>query len=240
VAPIDGEVMSVTDGDTIRVTTGDDELTVRLAGINSPDQGECHFEEATTGLAARLGGAVVHLEVVGLDRFERTLAHLFVDQRHVNHEMVANGSAWVSDPGADDPYRSVLLDAEQRAFDSGVGLWSSGACGAVLPPPDVAIDQSRSQPNPPGPDGASLGDEVVTIVNRSGEMIDIGGWTLRDTSSVHRYTFPEGTSLGSGEIFDVDSAAPGWRPGGSPVWNNRGDMAVLVDTSGRVISRWRY
>ena len=38
----------------------------------------------------------------------------------------------------------------------------------------------------------------------------------------------------------VTSADPGWDPGGGPVWNNSGDMALLLDRHGRVVARWRY
>jgi hypothetical protein len=38
----------------------------------------------------------------------------------------------------------------------------------------------------------------------------------------------------------VTSDNPGWEPGGTPVWNNDGDMALLLTTGGAVASRQRY
>jgi hypothetical protein len=38
----------------------------------------------------------------------------------------------------------------------------------------------------------------------------------------------------------ISSADLAWDPGGSPVWNNDGDMALLLDRDGRVVDRWRY
>ena len=236
----DGEVVSITDGDTIEVMTGEGEITVRLAAINTPDEGECHHRAATSRIEEVLSRALVSLEIVGVDQFDRTLAHVFVDERHVNLEMVSAGLAVVSDPDATDPHGSALLDAEDDAFDSRVGLWAGDACGATDPPPGVAIDPAGSRPDPPGPDDHVLTEELVAIVNRSGDTVDIGGWTLRDTSSRHRFVFPEGTSLRPREVVEVDSGAAGWDPGGSPVWNNDGDMALLLDAAGRVVSRWRY
>ncbi|HEX6299535.1 MAG TPA: lamin tail domain-containing protein [Acidimicrobiia bacterium] len=237
--PVASEVVSITDGDTLQVMTSEQELSVRLAAINAPDLGECLHEEATAHLMARVSNAPISLEVVGIDQFDRTLAHVLFDDRHINHEMVAIGLALVSDP-VDDPYRAVLLDAEEAAFDTGMGLWAGDACGVGPPSPDIAIDPAASEPDPRGPDEDRLGDEVVTVANQGTETVDISGWTLRDTSSRHRYTFPEGTVVGPGEAFEVRSDHPGWSPGSSAVWNNDGDMALLLDPVGQVVSRWRY
>lgn len=235
---VPGELVSITDGDTIQVMTAEQELSVRLAAINAPDVGECLHEKATAHLTASVSETTISLEIVGIDQFARTLAHVHLEERHINHEMVAIGLALVSNPDA--LYRDVLLDAEQTAFDSGIGLWAVDACGATRPLPDLAIDPAASEPNPRGPDEDSLGEEVVTIANRGTETVGISGWTLRDTSSRHRYTVPPGTVIGPGEVFEVRSDQPGWEPGGSPVWNNEGDMALLLDPVGRVVSRWRY
>jgi micrococcal nuclease len=238
--PVHGEVVSIVDGDTIRMITGDDEITVRLAAINTPDEDECHHEEATARLNALVGDAAVSLEILGIDQFDRMLAHVFTDERHVNREIVSSGLALVSDLTENDPHGGALLDAEDDAFESGVGLWASDACDATGPLPDVAIDPEASVPDPPGPDDSNPSKEFVTIVNRGMETVDLGGWRLRDTSTRHRFTFQEGTSLGPGEDVVVGSDALGWDPGDSPVWNNDGDMALLLEPSGRVVSRWRY
>lgn len=211
---------------------------MRLAAINAPDFGECLHDKATAHLMATLSDAQISLEVVGIDQFDRTLAHVLFEERHINHEMVSMGLALVS--GADDAYQAGLLDAEQVAFDSDIGLWAADACGATEPLPDVAIDPAASEPNPRGPDEDRLGEEVVSIVNRGSGTVDMTGWTVRDTSSRHRYTLPEGAVIGPGEVFEVRSDDRGWDPGGSPVWNNDGDMALLVDPVGTVVSRWRY
>ena len=233
-----GELVSITDGDTIQVMAAEQELSVRLAAINAPDVGECLHDKATAHLTASVSDTAISLEIVGIDQFDRTLAHVHLEERHINHEMVSIGLALVSDP--DDPYGAVLLDAEQMAFDSGIGLWAVDACGATRPLPDLVIDPAASEPDPRGPDEDSLGDEAVSIANRGTETVDVSGWTLRDTSSRHRYTVPPGTIIGPGEVFEVRSDQPGWDPGSSPVWNNDGDMALLLDALGRVVSRWRY
>jgi endonuclease YncB( thermonuclease family) len=238
--PTEGEVTAVVDGDTIEVETRDWKATVRLAGINAPDRDECLNEEASDHLAATIAGTVVSLEILGTDQFDRTLAHVFARDSHINREMVATGLALVSDPAADDPHRASLLDAEAEAVDSARRMWGADACGADGDLADVVIDPTASVPDPPGPDDTALHDEVIAIVNRSTESIDLSGWALRDTSSRHRYTFPEGTAIDPEEALAVRSDARDWDPGGTPVWNNDGDMALLLDPLGTVVSHWRY
>lgn len=235
-----GEVASVIDGDTIDLDTTVGRTTVRLAAINAPDIGECFFDEATEQLLAGLQRATVSVEVVGTDQFDRSLGHVFAGERHVNRELVASGHALVSGPDQGDPYRAVMLSAEQEAFADRIGLWAGDACGPADVLPEVVIDPGQSEPDPPGPDDTSLGSELMTIVNRAGETIDLSGWRLRDESSRHRFTFAPGTSLEPDESIQVRSDAPGWDPGGTPVWNNEGDTALLLDPAGTIVSRWRY
>jgi hypothetical protein len=104
----------------------------------------------------------------------------------------------------------------------------------------VEIDAGISVVDPPGPDDETLDQEMVVLANRGGALVDLEGWILRDESSRHRYIFPAGATLGPGRALQVRSDDPRWAPGGEPVWNNDGDMALLQDRHGNVLSRWRY
>lgn len=140
---------------------------------------------------------------------------------------------------AASPSRAELVAAEETAYDSKLGMWAADACGAgPLPLLGFAPDSSRT--DPPGPDQDVLGGEVVVVVNRGRRAVDLTGWVVRDGSSLHRYVFTLGTQIDSGGVIAIDSADPGWTPGGSPVWSNQGDIAILTDPSGRVVARWRY
>lgn len=228
----------ITDGDTIDVETADSVITVRLAATNAPDREECFYEEALDHLIDTLGDADVTLEVLGTDQFDRTLAHVFEGDRHVNLEMVSTGLALASTP-EEDPHGTEILEAEETAYEDGTGLWSPTACGDS-DPSAIEIDAGASVSDPPGPDDEVLDAEYVTIVNLSDDITDLSGWTLRDESSRHRFVFAGQTSIGPGETFRVTSADPGWSPGGGSVWNNDGDLALLQDPEGNIVSRWRY
>jgi hypothetical protein len=68
---------------------------------------------------------------------------------------------------------------------------------------------------------------------------------LRDESSVHRYLFPDGFTLGPGARVTVRS---GWGDddgdtlhwGAGSVWSNDGDTVLLLDAAGNVVDRRRY
>lgn len=230
----------ISDGDTIEVEGPERQLTVRLVAINTPDQGECFADDALDHLLDTLKNRLVALEVVGEDQFDRTLAHVFEGERHVNLELVAEGLAIASTPDGDDPYKEEILQAEETAYEAGEGLWGATACGSVGPLPSIAFDTGSSVTDPDGPDDADPAGEFVVIRSRSDTAIGMSGWVLRDESTRHRFTFPAGTALAPGETLTVSSADPGWDPGGGPIWNNDGDMALLLDANGTVVARWRY
>lgn len=232
-------VVEVVDGDTVVVERDSSTATVRLAGINAPERDECGAEEAAM-LLRSLEGDAVRLEMTGRDQFDRVLAHLHSERAHLNHQLVAAGLALASTPSEDDPYGATLLEAEEQAYLEGRGLWATDACGSGEEPPSVQIDSQRSMPDPPGPDGEVLDSEVIVISNLSESPVDLSGWLLRDESSLHRFRFGAGTTLHPGGSTVVSSGDPGWDPGRSPVWNNDGDLALLQDPTGTVVSRWRY
>jgi endonuclease YncB( thermonuclease family) len=233
-----GEVTWITDGDTIEVDLESGSTTVRLLGINAPDDGECFLEEATEHLIQSLKGSVVGVDRHGEDQFGRTLAYVWQGDDLVNLELVQLGFAIATTPDEAGPPGGSLVVAEQHAYETGIGLWGETVCGASSGPAEFELDTSAF--NPAGPDGDDLTGEFVVVSNTSDRTVDFAGWILRDESSAHRYRFGKGTVLKPGERLQITSADTGWEPGGQPVWNNGGDMALLLDANGRVVARWRY
>ncbi len=230
-----GLVTAVRDGDTLDMEQDGTMLEVRLMGINAPESGECYFDQATEHLRRIVVGRWVGLEEAGIDQFGRALAYLWSNGAPVNLELVADGAAIATTPVEGDPHGADLIAAEEGAFAARIGMWSADACGATGHIPVVAV---QVNPNPPGPDEDALEDEQVTF--ESATRVELDGWTVRDESSAHRCLLPTGSALAPGERLVVDSADPCWDQGGSPVWNNDGDLVLLLDEDGRVIARHRY
>ena len=123
-------LVSVGDGDTIRVTTANGQkVTVRLACIDAPEtaQGQSGAD-ATEGLKQLLASGSLELRPQTIDKYGRTVAEVYAGGQNVNVAMVANGAAYVyhqylegCDAGA---YQGAEDSAMRRRY--GVWRWDSG------------------------------------------------------------------------------------------------------------------
>lgn len=238
---VGAEVLRVDDGDSLRVEVGGTDEKARLLGINAPERDECMGPEARETLTNLVeGGVRLETGPEPRDQFGRLLVSVWAGEVLVNERLVSAGMALAVT--AAGPYAERLLAAEETAKSNRIGLWSADVCGGGSIP-DVRIEDVN--PNPPGPDDDALDEETVTIGNHGGTEVDLGGWVLRDESTSNRFTFPAGTRLGPGDSLVV---ASGCREGpgrlawcaDSPIWNNGGDSALVLDPAGRVVDHLHY
>ena len=128
-------VVSVGDGDTVRVSEGSRRITVRLACIDAPESSQRPWGASSTALLKQLTpvGSEVTLKVQTKDRYGRTVAELLNRQGNVNQLMVGAGQAFA--------YRRYLrqcdaqeyLQIEEEAKRQGLGVWSTGPLGITRP-----------------------------------------------------------------------------------------------------------
>jgi micrococcal nuclease len=131
-------LVSVSDGDTIRVNVGDRVETVRLILIDTPETHapntppECYGAEATAFLEGLLPvGSALYLEtdVSERDRFGRLLRYVWLDRGGevylVNEAMVRAGYAAQSTFPPDVKYEERIQEAARFARQHGYGLWST-------------------------------------------------------------------------------------------------------------------
>ena len=118
-------VTRVIDGDTVDVCCP--EARVRLLGVDSPERDEPLYDEATALAEQLADGQSVRLEkrVEEADRYGRLLRHIFVDETHVNREMVSAGLATAYEFSLElNPCYVAELRADQAAAQSaGLGMW---------------------------------------------------------------------------------------------------------------------
>jgi endonuclease YncB( thermonuclease family) len=117
-------VLSIGDGDTIRVRQNGKAVTVRLACIDAPETAQSPYgQQSRRYLQQRLPvGSTVTLNEKTRDRYGRTVAEVISDT-NINLAMVEDGQAF--------PYRQYLggcdakeyLDAEYRASRRRYGVW---------------------------------------------------------------------------------------------------------------------
>jgi micrococcal nuclease len=126
-------VVRVVDGDTIRVDLDGREVPVRLIGIDTPEvtgphtDEECYGADASRFVARALEGRAVALEfdIERTDRFDRTLAYVWLDGELFNERLVLDGFAIVTT--FPPTVRSVdrFTRAQRHAREAGAGLWSA-------------------------------------------------------------------------------------------------------------------
>jgi micrococcal nuclease len=122
-----GKIVSVGDGDTIRLSRGSEILTIRLACIDAPEMSQKPYgEQAKARLQQLLPvGKTIEYRPITLDRYGRWVAEIFDGNNNVNQTLVTEGHAVV--------YRQYLgdcseqknyLQAEKKAMDNKLNFWN--------------------------------------------------------------------------------------------------------------------
>lgn len=123
-----GCVVSVGDGDTIRVATGGKTLTVRLACVDAPETAQAPFGNAAAERLRQLlpPGQQVTLRVTDTDRYDRSVAQIYKDDLSINLAMVQEGQAVVYRQylNACPVLKERLLKAEANAKSRRIGFWN--------------------------------------------------------------------------------------------------------------------
>lgn len=121
------QVISVGDGDTLRVRVQGQPITVRLACVDAPETRQPYGPAAANRLKALLPpDTPVQLRVVDTDRYGRTVAEVFLNQQSVGLQLVAEGYAVVYRQylsGCADS-QQAYLQAEASAQSQQLNFWS--------------------------------------------------------------------------------------------------------------------
>lgn len=119
-ADFTGEVVGVTDGDTVTVLRDREQVKVRLAEIDAPEKAQPFGQRSRQSLAALVFWRNVLVVEQGKDRYGRTVGRLRVGDLDANEEQIRTGMAWVYDRYVKD--RS-LYELQDEARASRIGLW---------------------------------------------------------------------------------------------------------------------
>ncbi|MEE8375962.1 MAG: lamin tail domain-containing protein [Acidimicrobiia bacterium] len=247
----DALVLSVTDGDTVKVSRSSEAArSVRLIGINTPEIDECLGPESKKALEQLVDGKEVILvgDVADVDDNLRLLRYVYLpDGTFVNEVMVRDGFALANEFPPNVAESETLSTAQERAQREDLGLWAEDTCGE---PSEETLVITHVEYDAPGNDNDNLNGEWVEIENRGGTAADLTGWVLKDESATHRFSFRSGIVLDVGtkvRVFTgcgIDIVAPSaaeiyWCENGA-VWNNGGDTAFLLDPQGNIHDEWSY
>jgi len=117
-------VLSIGDGDTIRVRQAGKALTVRLACIDAPETAQSPYgQQARTYLQQRLPiGREVSLNIKTTDRYGRSVAEVFSGV-NINLALVEDGQVFAYRQYLSGCNAKEYLDAEYRASRRRYGVW---------------------------------------------------------------------------------------------------------------------
>ena len=147
-------VISVTDGDTIRINYNGTSTPLRIIGIDTPEtvdsrtDVECFGPEATKYLTSLLTGKSVKIEADptqdDLDKYERLLRYVYLDNEDVGLKMIEGGYA--SEYTYNLPYKNQAKykAAEASAKQNKKGQWADGICGNTSATSSV-VEQPKAQ-----------------------------------------------------------------------------------------------
>lgn len=140
-------VVSIVDGDTIKVDINGIVEIIRLIGIDTPEvvdprkPVECFGVEASNKAKEILAGQSVRLEADPTqgdrDSYGRLLRYVFLsDGRNFNKLMIEQGYAHEYTYNLPYKYQTEFKQAENYARENKLGLWAPDACVQVTTPVD--------------------------------------------------------------------------------------------------------
>jgi len=118
---LDGRVVGITDGDTLKLLVDREQVRVRLAQIDAPESNQPYGKTAKAALSALAFGKRARVEVVDIDRYGRTVGEVFVEGIDVNREMVREGHAWAYTKYS---HSTEIIELEDGARAAKKGLWA--------------------------------------------------------------------------------------------------------------------
>ncbi|MEY2612182.1 MAG: Endonuclease YhcR precursor [Planctomycetota bacterium] len=120
---IEGDVTKVIDGDSIKVRTTDGmEYEIQIEGTDAPELKQPFGKESAEALQKMLGTSKVKVTWQKKDNFERLLAQVYVEDKHINSEMIRTGNAWHFKRYNQS---KKLADLEIEAKKEKLGLWGT-------------------------------------------------------------------------------------------------------------------
>lgn len=131
-------VVSVVDGDTIKVNRDGQTVTVRIIGMDTPETKDprkpvqCFGREASAKAHELLDGRTVWLEPDPTqdtrDKYGRVLAYVWTDQTLYELTMISQGFAHEYTYRLPYHYQAEFKAAEREAREGQRGFWSPSTC----------------------------------------------------------------------------------------------------------------
>ena len=116
-----GRVVRISDGDTLTVLVGRQQVKVRLDAIDAPEIAQPFGERSRRSLSSLCAGRAAEIQVHGRDRYGRALGDAHCEGNSAREFQLRAGMAWVYPQYA--PAGSPLYELEAEARLERRGLW---------------------------------------------------------------------------------------------------------------------
>ena len=128
-------IISVGDGDTIRIRDGSEKLTVRLACIDAPEISQDPYGVRSRDFLKKMLplGTKVTLRIQSIDRYGRFVAEVLTKEGNINESIIEKGHGFVYRRYLSKCNGSRYLSLERRAQKLGLGVWSTSSTGIQRP-----------------------------------------------------------------------------------------------------------
>ena len=174
-------VISVGDGDTLRVEEAGRKLTIRVACIDAPETAQAPYgQQATQALQALLPiGSTVTLKVQTRDRYGRTVAEVFAPNgANAGLTLVQQGNAFAYRQYLKQCDEWAYLDREKLAERYRIGVWRFD--GGIQRPWDFRAARRGGQSQPVTRPQRPVN---LTIINGGSRPSSGRRWYCRNVSS---------------------------------------------------------
>lgn len=200
-----GKVVSVDDGDTLRVIHDGYATRIRLEGIDCPESGQAFSQRArrrTAELALRKDAEV---RIQTTDAYGRLVARVLVGGLDLSLMLVREGLAWHFVQYSSDP---VLASAEASARKERLGLWRDSN---PVPPWEWRHSAPKSAGSSKRPSGKDLSDTEREVVEALGLLHGNTGSRVFHTPDCKNYWCARCTHTFKSAH---EARAAGYRPAG--------------------------
>ena len=232
-----GLVKHVVDGDTASVDAWGDGIvmteSVRNAGIQAMETGQCHSAEASAAMSRLTLGQVVRMTSLHPQSasYGRPVRFVDVDTPggtvDTQLSLLRAGHALpLVLPPETGRWRTYFAAAQQAAA-GGRNLWDADYCGAG--PDQGARIRVWAGYDADGSDLSNVNGEYARILNRGTRPLSLAGWWVRSAAQ-NSYVFPRGTVVQPGATLTL-RVGKGVNTAATRYWGQPSAIFRNVDTS---------
>lgn len=115
-------VVGVSDGDTIRVLSGDrQQIKCRMFGIDAPESSQDYGQRSKAALSDAIFQKMVSVDILDRDQYGRSVCRIFLNGVDINKLQLQRGMAWHYKRYSQD---AAYSQAESAARQQRLGLWA--------------------------------------------------------------------------------------------------------------------